>query len=311
VTTTRSAGPRLRSPGRAARWRGGRRSVASAGALLVLASGLVLGGPAPAADAAACSGTTGVTVVVDYGSLGGGVRTGCTGGNPGSGLSALTAAGHSYSFVPRFVGLVCQIDARPNPCNGAPSSAYWSYWHAERGKGWSYSQEGAGTYHPAPGTVEGWAFGAGRQPAIAPPVAPAPPPPPAPKPTTKPAPKPTAQPPAPPRGSAPGGGAPPAPGSSRGASRPANSASAAGTSAHRTTAAPSTSAGPTATDGVSTGAAGAPSTADSAPPGSAATEPASSSSRTLGTFALAVALIAALGLAGFLIARRRRGGPPI
>jgi hypothetical protein len=40
-----------------------------------------------------------------------------------------------------------------------------------------------------------------------------------------------------------------------------------------------------------------------------ATEPASSSSKTLGVFSLAVALIVALGLAGFLLARRRRPAP--
>jgi hypothetical protein len=282
--------------------------------LLVVAAGLVVG--APAAEAAACSGSSGVTVVVDFGSLGGGVQTGCAGGDPGSGLAALSAAGHGYTFVPRQIGLVCQIDARPNPCNGAPTTAYWSYWHAARGGSWSYSTLGAGGYNPKPGTVEGWAFGAGRRPGIAPPAAPAPPPPPpAPKPTTRPAPKPTAQPPAPPRGSAPGGGAPPAPGSSapRGTDR-GGAPGTTGTSPRRTTAAPSTSVGPTATDAASASSAGAgaaPSTSDSGPPGSAATEPASSSSKTVGAFSLAVALIAALGLAGFLIARRRRAGPPI
>jgi hypothetical protein len=285
----------------------------------VLAAGWAVGGPAPAAEAAACSGSTGVTVVVDFGSLGGGVQTGCAGGNPGSGLAALSAAGHGYTFVPRQPGLVCQVDSRPNPCNGAPTTAYWAYWHASRGGSWRYSTLGAGGYDPAPGTVEGWAFGAGRQPGLAPPGAPAPPPA-APKPTTKPLPKPPSQPPAapaPPRTAAPGGGAP-APGSSAGGaprrtgqgSRPGT----AGTSPGRTTPAPSTSTGPTATDGTSasaTGAGGGQSTSDSGPPGAAATEPASSSSKTVGAFSLAVALIAALTLAGFLIARRRRAGPPL
>ena len=286
-----------------------------AGALLLLAAGLAVGGPAPAAEAAACSGSTGVTVVVDFGSLGGGVQTGCAGGNPGSGLAALSGAGHGYTFVPRQPGLVCQLDARPNPCNGAPGTAYWSYWHASRGGSWSYSTLGAGGYDPAPGTVEGWAFGAGRQPGTAPPAAPAPPRP-APKPTTEPTTRPPA---APPRTSAPVAGAPRAPGSSAGRGGPrgpgqGSAPGAAGASPGRTAAAPSTSAGPTATDAAaasSTGAGAAPSTSDSAPPGAVATEPASSSARTVGTFSLAVALIAALGLAGFLIARRRRVNPPI
>jgi hypothetical protein len=317
VTAARSrpAAPRARRDG--ATPRSGRRSVAGAGALLALAAGLAVGAPAPAAEAAACSSATGVTVVVDFGSLGG-VQTGCAGGDPGSGLAALAGAGHGYTFVPRQFGLVCQIDARPNPCNGAPTTAYWSYWHASRGGSWSYSTVGAGGYDPKPGTVEGWAFGAGRQPGIAPPAAPAPARP-APKPTTNPAPKPTTQPPAgPPRTSAPAAGAPTAPGApgpsaGGGAPRgtgPGSAPGAARTSPGRTTGAPSTSAGPTATDGTSassTGAGAAPSTSDSGPP---ATEPASSST-TIGAFSLAVALIAALGLAAFLIARRRRAGPPL
>jgi len=43
----------------------------------------------------------------------------------------------------------------------------------------------------------------------------------------------------------------------------------------------------------------------------AATEPAGSSSKTVGAFSLAVALIGGLCLAGFLVARRRRAGPPV
>jgi hypothetical protein len=34
---------------------------------------------------------------------------------------------------------------------------------------WVYSNTGAGTYHPAPGSVQGWAFGAGQPPGISPP----------------------------------------------------------------------------------------------------------------------------------------------
>jgi hypothetical protein len=121
-----------------------------------------------------------VTVVVDFAALGGGVRVGCAAGSPGSGLLALLAAGFSYSFVPRQPGFVCQINRLPppDPCNGAPPpTAYWSYWHARPGGSWTYSSEGAGTFMPPPGSVEGWAFGDGqKQPGIAPPARPAPPP---------------------------------------------------------------------------------------------------------------------------------------
>ena len=124
---------------------------------------------APPASAAACSGTTGVTVVVDFGPLGGGVVTRCAPGDPTSGLAALTGAGFTYAFLPRVPGFVCQINAKPYPCNGAPSTAYWSYWHAPRKGSWTYSSTGAGSYNPAQNTVEGWVFGAGTKPSITPP----------------------------------------------------------------------------------------------------------------------------------------------
>lgn len=146
-------------------------------ALAAIACGIAgLGGPVPAvagaaAPTAACTGTTGVTVVVDFGPLGGGTKVGCAPGDPNSGLAALQAAGFSYGFVQNVPGLVCTIDNAPDPCNGAPSDAYWAYHHASRGGPWIYSNEGAATYDPKPGSVEGWAFGDGRTPSSSPPPA--------------------------------------------------------------------------------------------------------------------------------------------
>uniref|UniRef100_UPI003F831AF7 hypothetical protein n=1 Tax=Actinosynnema sp. TaxID=1872144 RepID=UPI003F831AF7 len=152
--------------GAAARRATGRPGACLATALALLWTALV---PAPA-SAAACDG---VTVVVDFGALGG-VRTGCAPGDPASGIAALNSAGFPHAYVPRQPGLVCQISALPSPCNGAPASAYWSYWHAPAGGSWTYSSSGAGSYNPAPGSVEGWSFGAGSPPALAPPAPPAP-----------------------------------------------------------------------------------------------------------------------------------------
>ena len=118
---------------------------------------------------AACTGTKGVTVVVDFTKLGSKIKTACDPTDPKTGLAALTGAGFTYTFVPRFPGFVCTIDKLPNPCNGAPATAYWSYWHAQPGGKWVYSSTGAGTYHPKPGSVQGWAFGAGKPPGISPP----------------------------------------------------------------------------------------------------------------------------------------------
>ena len=144
---------------------------ASTAPLVVLAAVVALVGalvatPAPAA-AETCDG---VWVVVDAREVGGGTNTRCAPGNPSSGLDALSKAGFSYAFVPRQPGMVCTIDSRPDPCNGAPTDAYWSYWHAPAGGSWTYASSGAGQRDPAPGTVEGWAFGAGSPPGQHPPA---------------------------------------------------------------------------------------------------------------------------------------------
>lgn len=138
--------------------------------LAVVTAGAVLAAPALPAAADACDG---VWVVVDASELGAGVQTRCAPGDPSSGLDALEGAGFTYTFVPRYDGMVCTIDGRPDPCNGAPPSAYWSYWNAEPGGAWRYSSTGAGSRDPAPGDVEGWAFGAGDPPSQPPPAPPA------------------------------------------------------------------------------------------------------------------------------------------
>jgi hypothetical protein len=144
-------------------------SAASAGAV---SAGTVHASTAKARPDAACKSTTkGVTEVVDFGKLktAGKVTTACDPTNPKTGLAALKGAGFTYSFVPKVPGFVCRIDALPKPCNGAPATAYWSYWHAKRGGKWVFAKVGAGSYHPAPGSVQGWAFGAGKAPRIPPP----------------------------------------------------------------------------------------------------------------------------------------------
>lgn len=160
----------------------------AASLLLAVASVLALATPAPA-SAGSCDG---VWVVVDARAAGGALQTRCAPGDPSSGLGALEQAGFSYTFAPRIPGFVCTIDARPDPCNGAPADAYWSYWHAEAGGSWSYATTGAGSRDPAPGTVEGWRFGDGSTPpGTAPPAAtPAPEPEPEPAPAPEPAPEP-------------------------------------------------------------------------------------------------------------------------
>ncbi|MET9626802.1 hypothetical protein ABZX92_04995 [Lentzea sp. NPDC006480] len=143
---------------------------------LFFALALVVGFLPVPAQATGCDG---VTVVVDFRGLGGGVRQGCAPGSPASGVAALSAAGFGYTFASRQPGFVCRINEKPGAdadrcVNTSPASAYWSYWHASAGGSWEYSNSGAASYAPARGTVDGWAFGAGEQPGMAPPAAPAP-----------------------------------------------------------------------------------------------------------------------------------------
>jgi len=134
-------------------------------ALLVAALVAAAVAVASPASAAQCRAGNGVTVVADYGRSRG-VDVRCAPGDPVSGLAALTGAGLPYTFVPRQPGLVCTINGVPDPCNGAPPDAYWSYWHLRPDRTWAYSDTGAGSYDPAPGAVEGRAFGSGRPPRV-------------------------------------------------------------------------------------------------------------------------------------------------
>jgi hypothetical protein len=142
-------------------------------AVLTVLAGAAVAVPAAPAAAAACSQGAGVTVVVEFASLGGGTQTDCASGNPSSGLAALRGTGHTPTRAAQEPGyFLCRIDGKPanDPCQRtSPSNAYWSYWHAKPGGTWTYSELGPADYDPAPGTVEGWAFGAGKPPSSPPP----------------------------------------------------------------------------------------------------------------------------------------------
>lgn len=140
--------------------------------VLALAAGAFA---APAASASAgvvdgaCPTSKGVTVVVNFGSLGGGTQVSCYTGATSSttGLTALHEAGFNTNGTAHDgEGFVCRIDGKPgNPpeaCNlTPPASAYWSYWQATNGGSWVYSSQGAATKHVHVGGFEGWSFGNG------------------------------------------------------------------------------------------------------------------------------------------------------
>ncbi len=112
-----------------------------------------------------CPTAAGVTVVVDFQELGGGVWVRCTDSTVDTGFQALDATAIPWSPTVRFPGFLCRIDGKPagDPCqNTSPASAYWSYWIADRGGAWCYSTFGAGNRNPPEGTVEGWSFSLNR-----------------------------------------------------------------------------------------------------------------------------------------------------
>ena len=109
-----------------------------------------LGVPA-AAQAASCSTSHGVTVVVDFHQLGGGAQAACdTGGAGRSGAQQMGDMGYRLTYVQRQPGFVCRVNGAPvpadDPCvNTPPGNAYWSLWWSDGTSGtWSYSAEGIG-----------------------------------------------------------------------------------------------------------------------------------------------------------------------
>ncbi len=132
---------------------------------LVVLPGLIEPGPASADPLDSCTPTSGVIVAVDFGHWGGSVQRGCD-ATPTTGFDALHAAGFSTAGTRHDgPGFICRINNYPTPAEEAcvltpPASAYWSYWHANPGQdSWSYSNLGATSYHPKPGSVDAWVFG--------------------------------------------------------------------------------------------------------------------------------------------------------
>ncbi len=140
----------------------------------LIAAGLTVVVPAPAANAAACARGTGVTVVVNSD-----VRC-----DPGPGGNARThftsGVGHSLQDAQRSPGFVCRINGFPSPAQDAcvvasPADAYWSLWWSTGDGRWNYSQLGANSLTvPDGGWVAfRWNVGGGRQQPPVSPVSPA------------------------------------------------------------------------------------------------------------------------------------------
>lgn len=126
---------------------------------------MLVAGPLPASSAAttlpaATRSCTGVWVVVDRGN--GEATTRCA-TSYRNGLEALRSAGFTTEATK---GFVTRIHSFPAVVDTTSFTNYWSYWHASvRSDGtfssWTYSNQGASTYRPKRGAVEGWRFGDG------------------------------------------------------------------------------------------------------------------------------------------------------
>lgn len=114
-----------------------------AAAALAAAAGVVL--PATPSSAATCSGDTGVSVVVDFSLIGGGVVTGCVADGGGDAAASLFEVDHDLTRVQQFPGAVCKVDNTPADAacqNMPPTDAYWGLFWSDGSGGWVYSSEG-------------------------------------------------------------------------------------------------------------------------------------------------------------------------
>jgi hypothetical protein len=160
-----------------------------------------------------------VTVVVDYGPLGGGTQIGCDPSGAGKPASQVApTAGFPLAFV-NGEGFVCRIAGKPDSSKEScqrtpPADAYWAlFWSDGKSSTWMYATIGVGGLSVPEGGSIGWRFedGGARenpgQPPTMSPDEPSPSPSPHPQPTG--APKPSAAP-QPSRTATPSASSPPA-----------------------------------------------------------------------------------------------------
>ncbi len=248
-------------------------------AVLIGAAASVVGLSAPA-TAAGCAAGTGVTVVV-----GSGVR--CDRNDSGKANQNFAAAGHTLSYAKRSPGFVCRVDGAPasDPCTvTSPADAYWGlFWSDGKSGKWIYSSLGVDSLDVPKGGWVAFVFqnsDAKTWPSMKPITQQAA----APKPTTKPTPKPAPN------------------------SKPTSATSSVAPSASAPTTGPSASA--TTSPSAQQPATGATvSTDDTAAAEQTSVDPVNSSAESGGgadVWLAAVAVLAILGAATFVIVRRRK-----
>jgi hypothetical protein len=143
--------------------------------LLATMTALISGPPASATPLAIgdCTTTSGAIVAVDFGHWGGPILRSC-GSTPTTGYTLINQGGwHTAGTEHDGPAFICRIGYSgydggtqyPTPAQEScvltpPASAYWAYWYANPGQNtWTYSQTGAMSLQPVPGSVELWTFG--------------------------------------------------------------------------------------------------------------------------------------------------------
>ena len=107
-----------------------------------------------------------MTVVVDYGPLGGGVVIGCDPDGAGKSASQVVEdAGFDLAYVSSQPGFVCRVEGRPRQDEGEdcgdvpPGDAYWGlFWSDADPASWVYASEGVGSLDVPEGGSIGWRF---------------------------------------------------------------------------------------------------------------------------------------------------------
>ena len=146
-------------------------------AAAALAAAATVAAPAVPASAATCDSDTGVSVVVDFTSLGGGIAATCVADGGGDSAGTILEVHHDLTRVQQFPGAVCKVDGTPADAQCQtmpPTNAYWGLFWSDGSGGWVYSSEGVDSLDiPEGGSVGfAWQDGGDRdQPGIAPPQA--------------------------------------------------------------------------------------------------------------------------------------------
>lgn len=131
---------------------------------LVATGGLAITTPA---HAAGCTGSDGVTVVVQDDSS---TKTECAEGDPEDAGEALESAGFTVEKVQSDARMLCTIDGTPKTSCAQPPEAeeFWGFFTESDSGEWEFADEGVFDLDPEPGTTLGFRFGDGAEPSISP-----------------------------------------------------------------------------------------------------------------------------------------------